>query len=699
MKKIVPFIILFIVPIALFAQRDLYVINDNFNDNSYNWSLTNDKEISEKIKNGHLYIKNKTYQYNYRVWNSLNINESQDFTIEAKIKLISGTKFSEYGLSWNAYGWSNSMQFIINSTGQYQVSRYSEGKEYVLLSGSNSAINGKGKYNIFKVVKQNNKYKFYINGKLLGSSQYYKKDGNKYGFYIDPAAEIAIDYFKIKQDLGNLNVKQDIVKVKKKIPITVINTDHSEIAPVISPDGKTLYFARSQKPFYLSFGDDSNFDIWYTTKKGNHWSKPKKLNAKWNNAGDNVVISVSPDNNALLIEGLYRSDGSYISDKGISITYKQKDGSWSVPKQVKIQNYINNGIYETFCPSVDRNVLILAVTRPEGYGGEDLYVSFRQSDGSYSKPKNLGSTINTFGDEATPFLAPDGKTLYFSSDGLPGYGSMDIFMTKRLDDTWQHWSKPVNLGPPINTKDWDTYFTIDAQGKYAYMSKATPTGGEDIFMIELEPENRPEPVAIISGKVLDKKTHKPLQANIEYEDFNTGKNLGIAISNPADGSYKVVLNLGKKYRLLAKKDKYITISETIDLTNVKKYQEIEKNLYLAPIEVGSVITLNNVLFRRGTAQLLPSAYPELKRLVEFLKANPNVKIMLMGHTNNIGDRQKLIELSKKRVETVKKYLIDHGIEASRISGKGYGPDKPIASNATPEGRQKNQRVEFKIINK
>ncbi len=695
MKKILFFIWAFI-PFVLFSQSSNYIINDNFNDNSHGWSVGDDGELKEWFGRGFYFLQNKTSDSYYRSWTKLHVNENKDFKFEAGIKLVKGKDDAYYGLSWAAYGWKNEMGFIINSNGEYTIYYYKDGEFHNLDYGRSSAIKRAGIVNNFTVKKTGNKYYFYINGQLLHSCDYVKAFGTSWGFYLDPQTTIGVDYFRVYQPKA-INLAAGALDIKDKKPLSILNTKHSEIAPVISPDGKTLYFGRSKEYFY-EYGT-SDFDIWYSTRKPDgSWSAPKKLNASWNNKGDNIVIASSPDNNSLLVEGLYDKYGAY-SDKGISITFKQKDGSWSVPKQVKIDNYVNLGEYETFCPSADGKVLILAVTRPEGYGGEDLYVSFRQPDGTYSKPKNLGPVLNTFGDEATPFLAPDGKTLYFSSDGHPGYGSMDIFVTKRLGDGWFNWSVPKNLGPKVNNKDWNTYLSIAAQGDVAFMSESTPTGGEDIFIIELNKEAQPEPVVIVSGKVLDKKTNKPLSADIEYQDVNTGKQLGIARSNPATGEFKIVLNPGKKYALIAKKKNYVSITENIDLSAVKNYKEISRNIYLAPIEVGEVIQMHNILFRRGTDRFLPSAYPELDRLVNLMKENPNIEIMLMGHTNNIGDHDKLVALSEKRVEAVKKYLVDHGIDPKRIKGKGYGPDKPIASNETPEGRQKNQRVEFKIIKK
>ena len=402
----------------------------------------------------------------------------------------------------------------------------------------------------------------------------------------------------------------------------------------------------------------------------------------------------------MLVEGLYNYTGDYISDAGISISYRQQDRTWSIPQKVTIEDYYNLDEYESFCPSADRKVMLMSVKRDDSYGSKDLYVSFLENDGSYSKPKNMGNTINTYANEGTPFLATDGKTLYFYSYGHGGYGSADIFVTKRQDETWTNWSKPKNLGPLVNSFAWDTYFSISAEGDYAYLvSTKNSYGNEDIYRIKLDEEDKPEAVVLIYGKVYNKKTNKILGADISYEDLKLDKELGIARSNAGTGEYKIVLPYGKKYGIIAKKKGYMPVSENIDLTKISTYTELEMNLYLAPIEVGETIKMNNLFFDAGKAVLTNESLPELERLLDLMKDNPTMLIELQGHTNNLGSHNALVSLSEQRVNAVKKYLTDKGIKASRITGKGFGPDKPIASNNTQEGRQQNQRVEFKIIKK
>ena len=256
------------------------------------------------------------------------------------------------------------------------------------------------------------------------------------------------------------------------------------------------------------------------------------------------------------------------------------------------------------------------------------------------------------------------------------------------------------MGSNINTSGWDAYFALDAKGDYAYLvSSHNSIGNEDIYRVKIQEELQPDPVVLISGRVFDSKTKKPLSAKILYDDLSINKEVGIANSNGQTGEYKIVLPYGKKYGFFAKKTGYMALSDNIDLTNVQQYQEITRDLYLIPIEVDEKIVLNNLFFQAGKSILLPSSYPELDRLKQVLDDNPDIKIEVVGHTNNIGDIQKLVQLSEQRAEAVKKYLVSKGVSPDRISTKGYGPNKPIASNNTKAGRTKNQRVEFKIIKK
>ncbi|MFL5729984.1 MAG: OmpA family protein [Cytophagaceae bacterium] len=506
--------------------------------------------------------------------------------------------------------------------------------------------------------------------------------------------KVAVDYIKVKQTNTINLVKNLKTNYKKENLGSHVNSPYEEVGPIITQDGKTLYFDRGNHPENTPGND--NDDIWISHNQNGTWELAKNIGRPLNNKSHNFVISISPDENSMLVNGVYSPDGE-ISTPGVSITHRTATG-WDIPKKVEIEDYYSDESQISYNLSADRKTLIMSLQRKDTYGENDLYVSFLKENDTWTRPMNMGSSLNTLGDESTPYLAADGVTLYFSTSGRPGYGAGDIFVCKRMDNSWTYWSEPLNMGPELNTDDWDLYFSTTADGEYGYLvSGHQSIGHEDIFRIKLADEVKPGPVVIIYGKVLDKETGKPLEAEITYYNLHTNQEVGISRTNPVDGSYKIILPYGVAYGFHADKNGYYPERSSIDLTEIKTYTEIERNLLLAPIKAGSKIALNNVFFEQSKPVLLPSSYAELDRLVQILMENPSIKIEIDGHTDNVGDPKKNQKLSEDRVKTIKNYLISKGVSATRLSGKGYGGSKPIASNAKEETRKLNRRVEFTIV--
>ena len=277
---------------------------------------------------------------------------------------------------------------------------------------------------------------------------------------------------------------------------------------------------------------------------------------------------------------------------------------------------------------------------------------------------------------------------------------MDIWMTRRLDDTWQKWSDPVNLGSPINTDDMDTFFTMDAGGEYAYMSEDLNSYGEsDIVRIKLLEREKPDPVILVSGNVYNKKTLQPLSASLIYETLPDGTVAGNGLSNPTDGAFKMVLPYDKNYLIRAQADHFFAISENLNLDSLIKvgYKEIHKDLYLVPIEIGSIVRLNNVYFDFDKWFLRPESFVELDRVVKMLEENPAVEIEMSAHTDSWGSDDYNFKLSDNRAKSVVEYILSKGIPSGRIISNGYGETKPVAPNDTYDNRQLNRRVEFTIL--
>lgn len=692
------FFLVSILFLTLYESKAQYDVNfyEDFNNNKRNWSIKNTADIQTFIKDGYYQIEHKRTSASYNFWREFNIANKQEFYIETKLKHINGVKDWGYGIVWGAASWDNSYNFLISENGYFNIGKYKNGSWSDLIKWKQSTYIKPEQYNKLAIRYHDNKLSFFINDQKVAYLNYSPLYGNYIGFVVYHNMTIKADYLKVNYNRERINLVKNInPNYRKKNLGKNINSKYSEIAPIISPDGKTLYVARQDHPDNI--GVKKKYDVWFATRKDDGtWNSLKRMGKPINNSGDNLVISVSPDNNTLWLEGLYTATGEFLSDAGISISHRKSNGSWSVPKQIVIQDFYNRNEYESYCPTVDRKVLIMSIERDDSYGEKDLYVSFRLPNGDYSKPFNMGTDLNTFFNEGTPFIAPDNKTLYFYSYGHPGYGSADIFVSKRLDNSWRKWSKPQNLGPTINSNEWDTYYSIAAKGDYAYLVSAKNSYGvEDVFEIKMSEEAKPDPVVLLSGKVYDKKTKKPIVAKIICEDLNTGAKIGEVKSSAKYGSYKIILAYGKKYGIRAEAIGYMAINEHLDLSKVSKYQELKKYLYLVPIETGQTINLKNVQFKKSKAEFTETSYPELNRLVLLMKQYPQMEIELSGHTDTRGKPNLLLELSQKRVDAVKAYLVKHGIAPSRISGKGYGGTRPLGTGSEAI-EIKNRRVEFKI---
>jgi outer membrane protein OmpA-like peptidoglycan-associated protein len=467
-----------------------------------------------------------------------------------------------------------------------------------------------------------------------------------------------------------------------------VNSGYEEVAPVISPDGRTLFFDR--KDFPPHHNDD---EIWYSPLDTNgYWSKAIHFPEPINNAGENAISSITPDGNTILLNGQYFKDGSRA--EGISFSHRTV-GGWSFPENGKIKNYYNLDRYINYYQTNDGKKLFMNVRREDSRGTSDLYISFLQNDGTWTEPKNLGATINSTGRECCAFLASDNATLYFASDGFNGFGSYDIYMSRRLDDTWQKWSTPLNIGRPVNSDAWDAYYTIPAKGDYAYFVR-----GGDIYRVRLSPEQKPNPVILVYGTVYNQKTKTFLpDASVHYEFLTGGNEAGIARTNPADGEYKIILPQGNAYGFRAEAQGFISVNDNLDATNLKEYTEIKRDLYLVPVEVGQVVRINNIFFDFGKSTLKSESFSELNRVVDFLNTNPTVSIELSGNTDNIGSDADNLRLSDDRAKAVVEYLTSKGIIFARLTAKGYGETKPVATNDTEEGKALNRRVEFVILKK
>lgn len=482
-----------------------------------------------------------------------------------------------------------------------------------------------------------------------------------------------------------------------------VNSAYKEFLPQISPDGKSLYFSRRNHPenhAYVETGKGgADDDVWFSEFQNGAWGQATKLPEPLNDQFVNSAYTITPDGNSLLLGNVYNQNGP--PTQGVSYAYKRTNG-WSYPKQLKIIDFYNLSSYGEFFMSSNKKILLMTVQREDSYGNEDIYVSFIRKDRSWTRPKSLGKLVNTAGIESCPFLAADGKTLYYSSSGFSGYGKRDIYVTTRLDDTWRNWSEPINMGDKINSEESESYYSIPASGEYAYFVSSKQSLGEsDIFKIKLPNAIKPAPVSLVAGKALNKVTQEPIgeDVEIEYEILPEGIEVGVARTNPATGEFKIALPHDHLYAFRASAKGYVGVNQRIDLREElhKGYEEIQLDLELIPIEVGQKVLLRNVAFDQGKAGLLPMSNPELDRLALLLKKNSTMSIRLEGHTEAKGYQDWNKKLSEERVMSVKTYLAAKGVKSTQIETQGFGGSQPMYTDVAKS--ELNRRVEYEILTK
>lgn len=495
--------------------------------------------------------------------------------------------------------------------------------------------------------------------------------------------------------------------------LPTLNTSGNELHPVLSPDGSTLYLSRTRYPANTE-GNTESGDAWMSVSsdKGRTWSTPTRVDALNTPQNNGVMAVVGPEGNSLLVRGTYERDGSF-RDEGVSEVLRS-GGKGVRPVPLNIQNYYTAGPSTTFFMTPDKKVLLLSLERGDTQGGNDLYLSTPTANGVWSEPRSLGGVVNSPGFEFAPWLSPDNKTLYFSSYGHAGYGSADIFVSTRLDETWTRWSEPRNLGNQLNGPGFDAYFTLTPDGKQAYYASArTANGPADIFRtatnvqrtvappdstapVVAVPVVHPVPAVVprtlLTGRVLNAKTKQPLAAEVKIVrlDNNLVFN-ATARSLPGTGYYQFTLPPGR-YQVLGSSETFLNATDTVSMTGSRTL-----DLLLVPAAVGSSLELPTLIFAQGKFTLLPASYAELNRLARTLADNPTVNIRLEGHTDNQGPAHLNQKLSEDRVGEVRRYLIMRGVPENRISVVGYGGTHPRASNEKEETRKLNRRVEFTIV--
>ncbi len=482
-----------------------------------------------------------------------------------------------------------------------------------------------------------------------------------------------------------------------------VNSADPEYYPCITADDNTLIYTRRVKaPEIPVYGMQEDF---YVSQRGpdGTWQASKQVPVVNTRAFNEGAGTLSPDGRFIIFTKCSLEDGSYGGElRGLGscdLFISRRIGDrWTSPENLGTP--VNSRNWETQ-PSLasDGRTLyyIRGMVAQDGIKSMDIYTCSLLDDGTWSKPEKLGENVNTPYQEESVQIHPDGRTLYFSSNGHPGFGGLDIYVSRKQDDGT--WGKALNLGHPINSGADENSLLVSADGNVAYFAsdRVGGFGDLDLYGFELYPEARPLPVSYIRGKVYDKTTMAPVEADVQLYDVADGALATGAYSDPKTGEFLVCLPSGRTYALNAGAEGYLFFSQNYDVASGNPKEPITLDVPLSPLTAGSTIALRNIFFNTASFELLPASNAELDKLVQLLKTNPTLRIELGGHTDNVGADAANLTLSENRAKAVRDFVITKGIDATRITAKGYGETVPVATNDTEEGRAANRRTEVKVL--
>ena len=555
--------------------------------------------------------------------------------------------------------------------------------------------------------------KYYLNGVLTDSSYYTK------GWYWlaniemnDGNYDMAKQYFSIflildkdnkdLQPLANKGIKEAEFReyaIANPIPFTpqnmgkMINTPYDEYLPALTADEQTLVITRKEPRKSTTTAmtpEEEDFYISTLDTNGN-WTMAERVSEPLNSNDNEGAQCISQDGRFIVFticgEGGLGSCDLYWS--------KKIGDRWSKPRNLGAA--VNSRYWDSQPSfSIDGKTLYFTSNRPGGKGGKDIWKTTLNENGRWNKAVNLGNSINTTQDETCPFIHYDDQTLYFASNGHIGMGGFDIFYSRKLNDTT--WSMPTNIGYPINTSGEEMNLIVGASGNTAIFSsdKLDGYGGQDLYSFELYEDARPVPTTYMKGIVFDEKTNQRLAADFKIIDLENENEVVSATADPVTGSFLISLPVNKNYALNVSMDGYLFHSENIELLSGTPDEPFLKNVGMKQLSVGESVVLKNVFFETNKYDLKDESRVELMKLHSFMQNNPAVSIEISGHTDNVGNDNDNQTLSENRAQAIYNFLIENGIEADRLSYKGYGETQPIDTNDTEEGRANNRRSEFKI---
>lgn len=488
-----------------------------------------------------------------------------------------------------------------------------------------------------------------------------------------------------------------------------VNSEMDEYYPCITADQKTLLFTRLVNDDRTDVGKQEDFYI--SRKDAQGLFAPAQPVMSINTVMNEGAPSLSADGNTLIFTACQTLDGQWGENRtgvgSCDLFYSLKAGNdWGQPENMG--NTINSGAWESQ-PSYGadgKTMYFVRGTRTaRGMKDQDIYFSVLRDNGSWTKPEKVRGLVNTDFDEESVMIHPDGNTLYFSSNGHPGMGGMDIYLSRReVDGTW---GKPLNLGYPINTSQDENSFQVTADGEYALFAsdRAGGKGGLDLYQFALPERAKPKRVYYVEGVISDKLSYKKLDAQLELIDMESGQIVANTHSNPISGGYLLCLPPGKDYVLNVSKEGYLFSTERFTLSNEVQKAPKRVDVALQKIKVGTKISLTNtaengvknIFFDTNSDVLKKESFAELNQLIELLNKNPQRKIEVGGHTDDVGDDASNLSLSQRRAEAVKDYLVKNGVAESRVQAKGYGETQPQVPNDSDINRAKNRRTEFLVV--
>jgi len=503
--------------------------------------------------------------------------------------------------------------------------------------------------------------------------------------------------------------EQQVIIDPQVLRIDGINSSDRDNTPLVSADGNVLFFNSTRhgdRPWakFNQIKDRYDDDIYFSVRTGSEdgremWGEPSNIGADLNSSEDDGIVAISPDGLVLyfnsLKKGWERDGGPFYRSRLVGTRWTDIQGlSGGITDFFKSREPGNR--YRIYGGSIssDGRDFYFATTVHSRTGNHEIWVSHWTGE-RWSYPENLGPDINHGGGSYAPYIAADGRTLYFTATGLAGgYGGDDIYVAVLRG---KEWLKPFNMGPPINTAGDDAFISIAASGEKAYLSR-TINGNEDIYVAPIPVISRPSSVILVSGSIRDKVSGAPIEANVVIEDLKTGRKIFNANSHSLTGDYTTVLRPGNDYGISISAPGYVFLSARYTVPENVSYDKLNQDFQLQKLEEGQKFVANNIFFDYNAAELSTESRPELDRLVEMMQQHPQLRLAVDGHTDNVGSAEFNKQLSLERAESVKQYLIEHGqIDPERITTHGYGFSKPIASNRTEEGRRQNRRSEFTIL--